>query len=79
MISEAKCHGCGEVISRHHGCPGRIVICPECRKKPKLLQEARKAMELHLFEHVEVKGVRSKTKARGTLVRNGDGIRVANA
>lgn len=61
MYSRASCHSCGDPFSHHDGCPGRVVICKECRKVPKKLAAAREAMELHLLTHVEVK-LASKSK-----------------
>lgn len=73
MYTTAKCHGCGDPFSHHDGCPKRIVICAECRKSPKKLEAARRAMELHLFSHMEVKFAKARLKRERARVRTGDG------
>ena len=50
-----RCHGCDTVVSQSDGCPRRVLICKKCRRDPKKLDEARKAMWRHMWEEHEVK------------------------
>ncbi len=49
-----KCHGCETLLPQDGGCKNQVLICQECRVKPKKLEAARKAHSIHMLHHTRI-------------------------